>query len=423
MGKDPVIVVERLSKKFCWDLRRSMYYGAIDVAKSMIGLRLNCDILRREEFWAVQNVSFVVGRGETLAIMGANGSGKSTLLRLLNGIYEPDTGRVEIRARVGALLALGAGFHPLMTGRENIYVNSSVLGMRRREIDENFDRIVDFAGIGEFIDAPVKTYSSGMQVRLGFAIAIQSRPDILLVDEILAVGDASFQKRCFETILGMINRGTTMVLVSHSVGAVERLCTRGLLLKQGRAMFLGSSRECVQRYFYEISQDNLTDRPMAQLIGVGDVVFSDVSVYQDGGDRNDRNIEFGRDIAIQFCYEFLRKISERNQVRVSIRSYEGREVQKMFFQDAPFIDEVVYRNEKIVTLGKSGTVKIRVLNPRLFPQTFRLDLAMAPLDMDFHLGGIADAALFNIVHPKTQDRYLEFGNLTITEFDYEIEVT
>ena len=423
MGDDVVINVGGVSKKFCCNLRRSMYYGAFDVMRSMVGLCSRTDALRLDEFWAVDHVSFTLRRGETLGLIGANGSGKSTLLRLLNGIYQPDTGRIEIRGRVGGLIALGAGFHPLMTGRENICLNGTILGMTKREIQAKFDEIVDFADIGDFLDAPVKTYSSGMHLRLGFAVAILSEPDILLVDEVLAVGDASFQKKCFEKILQLINKGTSMIFVSHSISAMERLCVRGLLLKKGRPICTSSLRECVQRYFYEIGKDNLARGSVPQTIGVGEVEFSNAHVYQDGHDRSDPNIEFGATFIIEFDYKFLHKTNNKNQVRVSIRTYEGHDVQKILFQESSFIDKIVYPNEKIVPLKNTGTVRIRINNSRLFPQTFRLDLAIAPLDMDVHLGGIANAALFNIVHPRKDSVYLEYGNMTITDFDYDVSVS
>jgi lipopolysaccharide transport system ATP-binding protein len=423
MGDDVVINVEGASKKFCRNLRRSMYYGAFDVMRSMVGLCSKTEVLRPDEFWAVDHVSFSLRRGETVGLIGANGSGKSTLLRLLNGIYQPDTGRIEIRGRVGGLIALGAGFHPLMSGRENIYLNGTILGMTRRSIQAKFDEIVDFADIGDFLDAPVKTYSSGMHLRLGFAVAILSEPDILLVDEVLAVGDAGFQKKCFETILRLVRNGTAMVFVSHSMPAVERLCAKGLLLTHGRQIFLGNIRECVQRYFHEIEQDNLHRAPAPQTIGVGDVVFSNVHVYQEGGDRNDPNIEFGAPIIIEFEYKFVKATRHSNQVRVGIRTYEGHDVQKIAFQESPSPERSMYPNEKIIPLKDEGRVRIRVGNPRLFPQTFRVDIAISPLDMDLHLGGIMNAALFNIVHPRKGNTYLEYGNLTITEFEYDVTIS
>jgi len=216
MSPDTAIAVQHLSKKFSRNLRRSMYYGALDVFRSMLSIETQNDVLRLDEFWAVDDISFELKEGQALGLIGANGCGKSTLLRLLNGIYMPDRGRIEIQGRIGALISLGAGFHPLMTGRENIYLNGTILGLTRQQLDRSFEEIVDFAEIGEFLEAPVKTYSSGMYVRLGFAIAIHAAPRILLIDEVLAVGDANFQKKCFDKLLELRQEGTALILVSHS---------------------------------------------------------------------------------------------------------------------------------------------------------------------------------------------------------------
>jgi lipopolysaccharide transport system ATP-binding protein len=190
---DTLIKVEGLHKKFCQSLKRSMFYGTIDATKSMLGLPIKNADLRKKEFWALQDINFELKQGEKVGVLGANGSGKSTLLRLLNGVFPPDVGKITLNGRIGALIAVGAGFHPHMTGRENIYLNGTILGMTRKEIEKKFNEIVDFAEIGDFIDSPVATYSSGMTVRLGFSIAVHGKVEIMLVDEILAVGDLAFQ--------------------------------------------------------------------------------------------------------------------------------------------------------------------------------------------------------------------------------------
>ncbi len=257
---DTVIRVEGVSKKFARRIRHNMLYGTIDVARGMLGMKARTDSLRPGEFWAVNDVSFELKRGETLGLIGPNGSGKSTLLRLLNGIYQPDKGRIEIRGRVGALIAVGAGFHPLMTGRENIYLNGSILGMTRAEIDRNFDAIVDFADVGEFLDAPVKTYSSGMYVRLGFSIAIHCAPDILLVDEVLAVGDAKFQNKCFGQVKAFRESGKTVIMVTHDMDAVLKHCDRAALLDNGGLAACMSPKNAVNEYFSRLWGKNNKQR-------------------------------------------------------------------------------------------------------------------------------------------------------------------
>lgn len=203
---------------------------------------------RKEDFWAVRDVSFEVRRGEALGIIGHNGAGKSTILKLLSNITAPSSGEIMINGRLSALIEVGSGFHPELTGRENIYLNGSILGMTRRHITERLDSIVDFAGVRQFLDTPVKRYSSGMYVRLGFSIAAHLDPDILLLDEVLAVGDAAFQEKCLQRIAEMKRAGITIVFISHDLGAVERLCDRVLLMQKGEIIAGGAAREIVAQY-------------------------------------------------------------------------------------------------------------------------------------------------------------------------------
>jgi ABC-type polysaccharide/polyol phosphate transport system ATPase subunit len=203
---------------------------------------------RVDEFWALRDVSFELGRGETLGIIGSNGAGKSTILKLLSGVTAPTAGEVTIRGRLSALIEVGSGFHPELTGRENIYLSGSILGMGRREIAGKLEAIVDFAGVREFIEVPVKHYSSGMYLRLGFSIAAHLEPDILLLDEVLAVGDAEFQVRCLDRINELHRRGRTIVFISHDLGAVERLCERVILMEHGRIAAVGPAREITSTY-------------------------------------------------------------------------------------------------------------------------------------------------------------------------------
>jgi len=269
---DEVLVrVEGVSKKFCRSLKKSLWYGVQDIAAELnpFGRKaerlndenLNFDpvsdqesrfkdesTLRDGEFWAVKDVSFELRRGECLGLIGHNGAGKTTLLKMLNGLIKPDRGTITMRGRVGALIALGAGFNPILTGRENIYVNGSVLGLSKKEIDEKMDEIIDFAEIGKFIDTPVQNYSSGMSVRLGFAIASCLTPEILLVDEVLAVGDYRFKWKCLERIKNLKASGVTIVLVSHNASDLMRTCERGLLMKKGRLVYLGPLAEALHEY-------------------------------------------------------------------------------------------------------------------------------------------------------------------------------
>ncbi len=202
----------------------------------------------KEWFWALRDASFEISSGDAVGVIGRNGAGKSTLLKVLARITEPTTGEATIRGRVGSLLEVGTGFHPELTGRENIYLSGSILGMRRAEIMRRFDEIVDFAGVEQFLDTPVKRYSSGMQVRLGFAVAAHLEPEVLLIDEVLAVGDASFQAKCLGRLEQIGSEGRTVVFVSHSMPSIQRLCSRAILLDQGGVVTQGSTSDVVHAY-------------------------------------------------------------------------------------------------------------------------------------------------------------------------------
>ncbi|CAN5681316.1 hypothetical protein BH18ACI5_BH18ACI5_02240 [soil metagenome] len=201
-----------------------------------------------KDFWAVRDVSFEVGRGETFGLIGHNGAGKSTLLKLLSRITSPTQGEIRLQGKIAALIEVGSGFHPELSGRDNIYLSGSILGMKRREIAAKFDKIVDFSGVSEFIDTPVKWYSSGMYVRLGFAIAAHLDADILLVDEVLAVGDAQFQIQCQERLAELRRNGTTMLFISHDLVSIEKLCDRVGLMQRGRLIATGAPHEVIEDY-------------------------------------------------------------------------------------------------------------------------------------------------------------------------------
>jgi ABC-type polysaccharide/polyol phosphate transport system ATPase subunit len=207
-----------------------------------------------EAITALSDVSFEVGKGEAFGFIGSNGSGKSTLLKLVAGMLRPDSGSVAVDGRVAALIELGAGFHPEISGRENVYINGAVLGLSRREVDARFDSIVDFSGLADFIDEPVKTYSSGMYVRLGFAVAVHTQPDVLLVDEVLAVGDEAFAHRCLRKIEELLASGRTLLLVSHSLSLMEGICDRVLWLDGGRARLVGEPRRVADAYRESVAE-------------------------------------------------------------------------------------------------------------------------------------------------------------------------
>ena len=279
-----------------------MLYGMQDLARNMIGMRKReatsdessvmsgsqpitphssrfTSDLRPSEFWALQGINFELKRGECLGLIGRNGCGKSTLLRLIAGIFPPDAGGIAIRGRVGALISLGAGFHPHMTGRENIFLNGTILGMHREEIEAQLEDIIDFAGIGDFIDAPVSTYSSGMTVRLGFSIASSIQPDLLLIDEVLAVGDAGFRGKCYNRI-GQLLKNAGVIFVSHSMQQVSQICTSVLFMEKGVARHYPKTADGVAEYMNTNFEEKKGEQALLieHPVTGGDVTFSPVEI-------------------------------------------------------------------------------------------------------------------------------------------------
>jgi len=314
MSSDVLIRAEGISKKFSSKLKTSMKYGIIDIAKDFIGAPTHSDKLRQNEFWSVQDVSFEVRRGECLGLIGPNGAGKSTLLKMLNGIVMPDKGSIEINGRVGALIEVGAGFHPLLTGRENIYINGSIMGLKKKEIDQKFDSIVEFADLDDFIDTPVSYYSSGMYVRLGFAVAVHLEPDILLVDEVLAVGDEGFQRKCLNKIGKLREKGTAIILVSHNMHTISTFANKVILLNNGKHEEFKNVSEGIKAYrklFWE--KDDLD----IQKICNGNEM---IKFYQT--DINKRSFYPGDTFSISLKYESIKEYPDAEIDTVILSSNE-----------------------------------------------------------------------------------------------------
>ena len=243
-----LVQAENLGKKFCRKLRRSLWYGALDIGSDLIGRNSSKASLRKEEFWALNDISFSLRQGECLGLIGRNGAGKTTLLKIINNLMRPDSGSLRVKGRTGALIALGAGFNPLLSGRENAYINGAVLGLTKKEVEAGMDEILDFAGIGEFIDAPVQSYSSGMAVRLGFAIATRFSPNVILLDEVLAVGDFGFQSKCLARINELKRSGVASILVSHNIAHTIQYADRCLWLEKGTVYDEGETKEISRKY-------------------------------------------------------------------------------------------------------------------------------------------------------------------------------
>jgi lipopolysaccharide transport system ATP-binding protein len=304
--------------------------------------------LRPKEFWAVHDVNFELRRGECLGLIGRNGAGKTTLLKMLNGLIKPDAGRIEMRGRVGALIALGAGFNPILTGRENIYTNASVLGLSKKETDAKLDEIIDFAEIGEFIDTPVQNYSSGMSVRLGFAVASSIRPDILLIDEVLAVGDISFVLRCLNRISDILPT-TAIVFVSHSMQFVSRICTSALLMNHGQTEYSGDD---VSKAIELYSKTALTFKQ--QSVGGAEISLASIGLRSNPDDdydyANSLNLGNGCPLDVRLEFESNADVPLDFNPWVKILDSQMREIVDLApFQQAPLF-RIEARGRRVIHL-------------------------------------------------------------------------
>ena len=363
MSKEVLISVEGVSKKFCRNLRKSLKYGIQDLGNEIFGRHVDRKlILRPGEFWAVQNISFTLKRGECLGLIGRNGAGKTTLLRMLNGLIKPDTGRIEMRGRVAALIALGAGFNPVLTGRENIYVNAAVLGLDRREINEKFDEIVEFSELSEFIDMPIQSYSSGMVVRLGFAIASSIDSDVLILDEILAVGDAGFRAKCYKKI-DDLSENTAVIFVSHSMPHIARMCNTVLSIDRG--IGTGPLSTPVGIAIYEkrsgLKQYN-TKRIGGQEIRFDDVLINNFRLNFCQPAR----VELEFSDHMEFKFSLSSSIDESIVIDITFHTLAGEPVAECnnFVIDMPIVVHKKQKKNVVVTISEMS------LNPGLYRVSF-----------------------------------------------------
>lgn len=291
---DPVISVKGVSKKYRIGLAEkkaeTFTQAVINGLKSpLTNLRNIRNLSKLDEkddsiFWALKDISFDVNEGEVLGVIGHNGAGKSTLLKILSRITEPSTGEIRIKGRIAALLEVGTGFHPELTGRENIYMNATILGMRKREIDKKLDEIINFSGVEKYLDTPVKFYSSGMRVRLGFAVAAHLEPEILIIDEVLSVGDLEFQSKCLGKMENVAKQGRTVIFVSHDLGAVQSLCPRSILLSKGGLTDNGKSVEVINSYLIK-SASNTDAQVFSNRFGNGNILIDSIRIVNERGDR------------------------------------------------------------------------------------------------------------------------------------------
>jgi ABC-2 type transport system ATP-binding protein len=351
-----VVTAEQVSKKFRLFKERNSSLKATIVR----GHRIIA-----EDFWALRDVSFDVREGETFGLIGENGSGKSTMLKCLTKILRPDEGRVQVDGKISALLELGAGFHPELSGRENVFLNGAILGLGQKELRRRFDDIVDFAGIGPFIDEPVKNYSSGMYIRLGFSVAINVDPDVLLVDEVLAVGDESFQRKCNEKFAELRAQGKTIVLVSHGLAGVQNLCDRVAWFQHGQLMMVGEPREVIESYVGTVQVDRETDDEGNNRWGSGEGRIVDVQLLDSAG-RPTNQVRTGEAVKLRLHYEISEPI-ERPVFGLAFNTVEG------FLVSGPNSRDVNCVPEK---LEGSGYVEVTFPSLRLLPRTYDLHVSL-----------------------------------------------
>jgi lipopolysaccharide transport system ATP-binding protein len=357
---EPILEIQGVSKKFNISRQAEPYLSL----RSKLSSIFKTGRSYNEDFWALQDISFSVSPGESIGIIGKNGAGKSTLLKILSKITPPTQGRIVCRGRIASLLEVGTGFHPELTGRENVYLNGSILGMRKKEIDASFDEIVDFAGTEKFLDTPLKHYSSGMQLRLAFAVAAFLEPEILVIDEVLAVGDAEFQKKCLHKMEDVSKSGRTILFVSHNLAAVKNLCSKSILLQNGKLKTFSSSEEVVDQYMNLIENNNIGVNGVMQLNSAdSEKPLRKVEVLCDG--RNSGTAYMGCSL----------------EVRVHFKSTQNLEapVLGLIFKDSQHTPMLGVNNKHYVTSittksVKEGYISMMVPYLTLFEGIYQVDI-------------------------------------------------
>jgi lipopolysaccharide transport system ATP-binding protein len=338
------------------------------------------------DFWALQDISFEVEKGDVIGVIGKNGSGKSTLLKILSEITSPTTGRALVKGTMSSLLEVGTGFHAELTGRENVYLNGSILGMNKKEIDRKYDEIVAFSGVEEFMDTPIKRYSSGMKLRLAFSVAAHLEPDILILDEVLAVGDADFQQKCLGKIGDVARDGRTILFVSHNMAAVQSLCNRGIVLDEGRMVFSGTSEEAVAHYLHTAYQANGCLRDRTDRTGTGDVKVVGIELRDTFG-RPVSAVHCGDDVDVCLHLEnFTNKPIPRVQIHIRVKNQF----------DVPIFVQWNAESGNWGELTTKGTAVCRLHQLPLCETTYRIDYRMRTDKSRVELDSIENALEFTV---------------------------
>ncbi len=376
MNNDTVIQVENLAKFYRIGERQSYLTLRDQLARLALSPFTSRKTDPVNEFWALRDVSFEVARGEVVGIIGKNGAGKSTLLKIISRITEPSAGKITLHGSVASLLEVGTGFSPELTGRENIFLNGSILGMSKQEIRKKFDEIVDFSGVEQFLDTPVKRYSSGMYVRLAFAVAAHLDSEILLVDEVLAVGDVEFQKKCLQKMQAITKGGRTILFVSHNLAAIEALCNRGIILETGRVTYSGKSSNAVRHYLEQQkvpSDENLLNRKDRQ--GDGRVKISGFRIL-----NQQKEIVSSMMSGDNYCFEidYHKFVSEKlKNVVVGISIYDELNIRVMELRTS-------FSNANLSLTEQKGKIQCLVNDLPLTLGSYTFSLILTANDIEMH---------------------------------------
>jgi ABC-2 type transport system ATP-binding protein len=378
MAGDTVLRVSHVTKTF-----RLHHEKASSIKQRLAGRKRN----RYEDFLALKDVTFDVREGEVFGVIGQNGSGKSTLLKCMAGILRPNEGRVEVSKRMSALLELGAGFHPELSGRDNVFLNAAILGMGRRDIAARFDEIVEFSGLESFIDAPVKTYSTGMYVRLAFAVAINVDPQLLLIDEILAVGDVTFQQKCMEKFVDFRSEGRTIVLVTHAMTSVKDMCDRAVWLEHGKLVAEGDPAELVEAYTERMLGDRDRNEDGSIRRGSGEIMIEKVELFVGDSEEPVRRFRTGDDIRLRLHYAAERTVP-KPVFGFSIEGLGGATLTSPSTRDVGLLPE---------SISGRGHVDIMMSSAPLLPGTYDLHTAITDFNRQHIYDNLHLALRFDVM--------------------------
>lgn len=396
---DWAIKVENISKLYRLGIKDqkpdTLFGKAVSIIQSPVrnykrlrGLGQFKNLYDKNIFWALSNVSFEVKKGEAIGIVGHNGAGKSTLLKILSRISEPSFGQARVMGRISSLLEVGTGFHPELTGRDNIYMNGTILGMRKHEIDRKLDQIIEFSGVEQHIDTHLKFYSSGMKVRLGFAVAAFMEQEIIIVDEVLAVGDTEFQKKCMGTMGNVASQGRTVLFVSHDLNAIQSLCKRSILLKNGSIISDDQTAKVLQEYLKLNEGEGIPLIERKDRTGKGEVLLTDISIQDTHSNRTVALVRTGSGISFSISYKTIH-FDYLNQFEIGI---------DVFNQNRRFITALHYKvdSKNFAEIPLNGRVECQIVNFPLLAGKYRLDVNLYANGK--FCDGLRDALFFEVMN-------------------------